>query len=213
MENREYIYVVFIKALTGLGVIGRWLTGYEYTHIAVCLDPKLTDFITFSRRKHNAPFDAGFMHETRDCYAFGKHDKVKVKVCKIPVAPANMCTIREYITQIERDSEYVFNLYSMITMPIVHGFPLYKSHNCMSFVSRILELSEVVKLTKPYYRYSIPDIDELLADYRCGEYQLRKKEVENPTYMGEVGIGSNIHSFLHLNVQLIARIFKNTKGR
>ena len=60
------IYIVLIKAHTGLGSIARRLTGYPYTHIAVSLDRSMTDFISYSRRYHYIPFDAGYTHDYRD---------------------------------------------------------------------------------------------------------------------------------------------------
>ena len=78
-NENNYIYVVLVKALTGLGKLARLTKKYDYTHIAVCLDEKIDKFYTFSRRKHYLPFDCGFMVETLDCYAFGKHKNVKLK--------------------------------------------------------------------------------------------------------------------------------------
>ena len=61
--KNDFIYIVLVKAHTGLGKVSRVLSGgYEYSHIAVCKDDRFEDFITFSRRRHYAPFDAGFMH-------------------------------------------------------------------------------------------------------------------------------------------------------
>ena len=118
MEKDEYIYIVLVKALTGLGRIARKITRYEYTHIAISLDENLEDFITFSRRKHYSPFDAGFMHEKREYYAFGKNKNVKVKVFKIKISQYNKEKIIEYIDKIENDKEYIFNFYSMIFMSL-----------------------------------------------------------------------------------------------
>ena len=59
----KWVYIVLIKAHTGLGAVARHITGYPYTHIAVSLDRSMTDFVSFSRRFHNFPFDAGFTHE------------------------------------------------------------------------------------------------------------------------------------------------------
>ena len=106
MENNENIYIVLVKALTGLGKISRKITKYEYTHIAISLNEKLDDFITFSRRKHYSPFDAGFMHEKREHYAFGKHKNVKVKIFKIPVTKEKKCEIKKYIKEIENALNY-----------------------------------------------------------------------------------------------------------
>mgnify|MGYP004469278223 FL=1 len=179
MEKDEYIYIVLVKALTGLGRIARKITRYEYTHIAISLDENLEDFITFSRRKHYSPFDAGFMHEKREYYAFGKNKNVKVKVFKIKISQYNKEKIIEYIDKIENDKEYIFNFYSMITMPIFHGIRIFKAHTCMSFVGRVIELSECVELKKKYYKYNIKEIDDLLKGYLLSEVNLEKNKEDN----------------------------------
>ena len=205
MQN-NYIYVVLVKALTGLGKFARLTNKYEYTHIAVCLDEKLDKFYTFSRKKHYSPFDCGYMIESLDCYAFGKNKKVKLKVFKIPVSSKNKKEIEEYIKNISNDSKYIFNFFSMITMSIFHGFKIYKSHNCMSFVSKIIELTDTVKISKPYYKYNIKELDELLIDYFYNEDYYEKKKIETKGYMDYVGIIKNILYFIRLNSKLIYRM-------
>ena len=46
-KNNDYIYIVLVKALTGLGKFARRFSKYEYTHIAVCMNKNIADFITF----------------------------------------------------------------------------------------------------------------------------------------------------------------------
>ncbi len=203
-KNKDYIYIVLVKALTTLGKFARTFSNYEYTHIAVCLDNKLDDFITFSRHKHYSPFDSGFMHETLDCYAFGKNNKVKLKIFKLPVD--NKKEIEDYINKIENDKEYMFNIYSMATMPLLHGFRIYKSLNCMSFVSKIIELSNTVSLSKKYYKYSIKELDTLLTNYLYKEEYFYKKKILTKNYMNHVSLITNIKSFLILNGKLLYRI-------
>ncbi len=208
MNNRA-VYVVLIKAMTGLGRFARRISGYDYTHIAVCLDSSLDDFVTFSRRRHGAPFDAGFMHERRSHYAFGKNDSVKVKVFEIPVSDKAYNDIRAFVSRVENDREYVFNFFSMVTMPLIHGFKIYKAYNCMSFVGRILELSGAVKMDKKYYRYSIKNFDRLLSGYHNEETYL-KKDCEDWDYMAKTGFFKNIGLYIKLNGILIYRlIFKS----
>lgn len=215
MQKKEiqnnYIYVVLVKALTGLGKFARLTGKYEYTHIAVCLDEKLNKFYTFSRKKHYSPFDCGYMVETLDCYAFGKHKNVKLKIFKIPVSQENKKEIEKYIKNISKDSKYIFNFLSMITMSIFHGFRIYKAHNCMSFVSKIIELSGTVKMLKPYYKYNIREIDELLTAYLYKEDYYEKKKIETKGYMTYVGVFRNILYFIKLNSKLIYRV--SMKGK
>lgn len=213
-ENQnDYIYVVLVKALTGLGKFARLTSKYDYTHIAVCLDEKFDKFYTFSRRKHYSPFDCGFMIETLDCYAFGKHKDIKLKIFKVPVLKENKEKIEEYIENISKDSKYIFNFYSMITMSIFHGFKIYKAHNCMSFVSKIIELSDTVNMSKPYYKYNIKEIDELLAGYLYKEDFFDKKEIETKGYMNYVGLIKNTLYFINLNSKLIYRLIAKGKGK
>lgn len=212
MQN-NYIYVVLVKALTGLGKFARLTGKYEYTHIAVCLDEKLDKFYTFSRKKHYSPFECGYMIETLDCYAFGKHKKVKLKVFKIPVSPKNKEEIEKYIKNISNDSKYIFNFFSMVTMSIFRGFKIYKSHNCMSFVSKIIELTDTVKISKPYYKYNIKELDELLIDYFYNEDYYEKKKIETKGYMDYVGIIRNTRYFIKLNIQLIYRMIVKRNGK
>lgn len=211
-ENNKYIYIVLVKALTGLGKFARRFSKYEYTHIAVCLNDDLDDFVTFSRRYHYAPFDSGFMHETLDCYAFGENESVKLKVFRLPVKEENMARIEEFISQISGDEDYLFNLHSMATMTLFHGFRIYKAYNCMSFVSRIIELSECVEMKKKYFKYNIKDTDELLTDYLFKEENFTKTKIEKEDYMKKVGCFKNAGMFIRLNTILTVRfIFKSPK--
>ena len=172
------IYIVLIRAHTGLGSIARRFTGYEYTHIAVSLERSLTDFVSYSRRYHNFPFDAGFTHECRDYYAFGKHQDVKIKVFRLCPDNTHYNAVLGFIEQCENDNDEVFNLFSMATMPLLHGFRIYKANNCMSFTAKVIELSGAADMPVAYYKYSIKDIDELLEKNFLFEGRLRRKPSE-----------------------------------
>lgn len=205
MTKQKYIYVVLIKAKTGLGKFCRVFNQYEYTHIAVSLDRTMDDFVTFSRKFHYAPFCAGFMHEKREHYAFGSHKATKVKVYRLPVSEENYKKICTYVKRIESDEAYVFNFYGMLTMPFLHGLRIYKAHNCMSFVGKIIELSEAVEMEKPFYRYNIPETDRLLQAFPSRVFALKKKKNDS-FYMQKIGFTENIKFCIRLNVQLVYRI-------
>lgn len=205
-KENKYIYIVLVKALTGLGKFVRIFSKYEYTHIAVSLDESLNDFITFSRKKHYEPFNSGFMHETLDCYAFGDNKSVKLKVFKIPVSNESYKEINEFISSIENDNEYIFNLISMSTMGIFHGVSIYKSLNCMSFVSKVISLTKKINMNKKYYEYNIKELDNLLSDYFYKEELFYKKKIINKSYMDRVSIFKNIKGFLSINTKLIYRL-------
>lgn len=208
MIRNDEIYIVLVKAHTGLGKVARVLSGgYEYSHIAVCIDDSFEDFITFSRRRHYAPFDAGFMHETRDCYCFGAYDRVKLKIFKLPVDQRGKRRICRFLADLEQNQEhYLFQLYSMITMPLFHGFAMKGTYNCMSFVGKVVELSGTVRLVKPYYKYNIRELDALLTPYLYTERSFSNEGTQmTPGYMDRVSLWENARLFLQLNIKLLRR--------
>ena len=101
----------------------------------------------------------------------------------------------------------------MITMPIFGGFKIYKAHNCMSFVSKIIELSDTVNMIKPYYRYNIKQIDKLLTEYLYKEDFFDKKEIQTNEYMNHVCLIKNILYFMNLNGKLIYRLIVKGKEK
>lgn len=202
------LYIVLIKPHTLLGSAARKISGYEYTHIAVSLDSSLTDFISFSRRRHYQPFDAGFMHEKRDFYAYGNYRYFKVKIFRVDITDEIFTRVIKFITSCENDSELVFNLLSMVTMPVFHGINIYKAYNCMSFSAKILQLSGV-NLSKPFYRYSIKDIDKLLDGKCVFEGKIpRIPSAEYKAYMKKSTFCEYIKNMLGLSAELIGRLVK-----
>lgn len=208
MNEQDNIYVVLVKAHTFLGKFARTFSGYEYTHIAVCLDKPFRDFLSFSRRKHNNPFDCGFMRETLDCYAYGDHRDVKLKIFAVPVTPEEKQTIREEIARIEAEPAYAFNIYGMMTMGILHGLAIPLTHNCMSFTGAVLEQASSVQMTRDSYRYNIREFDELLTrhGYFYREGKVRKRVQFTPDYMDAVPLRTVLKDAWNLIRKLNARL-------
>lgn len=210
-ENQEYFYVALEKSHTLFGKVARLTDPYEYTHITYCGEEDLKHFVSFSRRKHYAPFSSGFSEETLDCFAYGKHQSVKLKIFKIPVSREIKEHINQFIKFVEKDRKnYYFNLYSAVSMPIFHGFRIYKTYNCMSFIGRILELSQTIPMDKAYYKYDISQLDKLMSDYVYAEREFSPDEILTPDYMDRVNIFYNIGTLIRMNAKLLWRlIFKN----
>ena len=212
----KYIYITLIRAYTGLGAAARKLTGYEYTHTAVCFDRSFEDFVSFSRRRHYLPFDAGLTHEKRDFYAFGDHKDLRVKIFRLPVSERNYESICRYIEECE-NGEYIFDLYGMISMPLFHFVSrfrkdksrngIYKSYNCMSFTAKIIQLSGAAEISRSVYSYSIKDIDLLLEKYFFFEGRLKRHDTAGyKDYMKPVQPAEYIRTGAGLIMQIISRI-------
>lgn len=96
----------------------------------------------------------------------------------------------------------------MLTMPIINGLRIYKAHNCMSFIAKIIELSQVVSMDKRYYKYTIKDMDELLSNFLYYEDYIRKYKDDNKNYMDRIGVIKNIKFFCILNGKLLYRMVR-----
>lgn len=198
------IYVVLIKAHTGLGSVARKVKKFEYTHVAVCLDNKFTDFYSFSRKHHYLPADSGFMVEKRDYYAFGEHKDFKTKIFELEVPSENYEKITSFIEDCRSDSQMMFNAFSMIFWPV----EIYKTHNCMTFTSKIIELSGVVCLKKDYYKMRLKDIDEVLGKHVYSEGYLDRIDSNMyPEYMRKYSLGTKILRTTGLFLTLLLRMF------
>ncbi|MCR5205118.1 MAG: hypothetical protein K6E47_08665 [Lachnospiraceae bacterium] len=207
----KHIYIVLIESYTGLGKLLKKFTGYRYEHIAVSLDKSLTEFYSFSRKQHHHPFAAGFMKECRDYYAFEEYQKFYSKIFSIPVTEEKYDEIRSFIDRLLEDDEQIFNLFAMLTTPIIHGFRLYKAHNCMDFTAKVIEMSGV-KLDKPYYKYDIPDIEKLLVGYQYPMKEGYVKRIDSDEYEKYVeksnfvtGVFEFLHAVKTLTVRLITK--------
>lgn len=88
-----------------------------------------------------SPFDCGFMIETLDCYAFGKHKDIKLKIFKIPVSKENKEKIEEYIEN-RSTTRYVvlpfafcnksyYKIQGIIFFLISPQFPILSKHTCL----------------------------------------------------------------------------------
>ena len=206
---KKHIYIVLIESYTGLGKLLKKFTGYRYEHIAVSLDGSLKEFYSFSRKQHHHPFKAGFMKEYRDYYAFEEYQKFYSKIFAIPVSEEKYDEIKEFITRLLSDDEQIFNLFAMLTTPIIHGFRLYKAHNCMDFTAKVIEMAGV-KLDKPYYKYDIPDIEKLLEGYPVKEGYVKRLDSEDyEKYVEKSDIITGLKEFFQavktLTLRLILR--------
>jgi len=202
----KHIYVVLIESYTGLGKILKKVTGYRYEHIAVSLDKSLTEFYSYSRKQHHHPFAAGFMKEYRDYYAFEEYQKFYSKIFAIPVTDEQYNNIEAFIEELKGDEEQMFNLFAMLTTPIIHGFRIYKAHNCMDFTAKVIELAGV-NLEKPFYKYDIPEIEKLLEGYPVKEgYVKRRDSADYEHYVEASDFFTSVREFLYAVRTLTGRM-------
>ncbi len=180
MVEQKYIYVAFVRSNTAAGAIIRKITGWSYSHVSVSLNRKTGKFYAFSRLNCGSPFWAGFTQEYRSNYSLLKDKPVEITYYKIPVTVEELKKVKAFIYMLSRDKEYIFNYPSMVTTTILHGFRMYKSYNCVTFVSKILSFLNSVELKKKYYKYDLMELEEAVSSFRDGSETVCINCLESP---------------------------------
>lgn len=158
------LYVVLPRSETFVARIARTVTRYPYSHTTISLDDNLEVFYSFSRLRNDSPLISGFAKEYRSHLASKKGVKLNCKIFKIPITDEEYKKINNYIEENKNDDTLLFNYLSMATLPILKGFEVYKTQNCCGFVAQVLELTDKVKLDKPYYKYFPKDFEKMLSE-------------------------------------------------
>lgn len=207
------IYICFMATMTTIAKISRRISGCDYTHISISLDEKLEDFVSFSRRSTNTPLDAGIVWERRGDYVQPGQNSYRTRIYRIPVSQGGLERIKELIQDYEHDPEYMFNIFSMVTMTVFHGFSIYKTENCMSFVGRIIEMTGAVQLTRPSYKYLPEELMRLLAGYEYFDGMMPADSADKNHREREIGFWQKSILNARILLTLLYRmVFKAGKG-
>ncbi len=159
------LYVMFTRTGTIVGKMIRTVTNYEFSHVSLALSDDLREFYSFSRKRINVPLYAGFMKEKRSYYTLGRESKTRVKIFKIPVSDKTYEKVKNFVIKTANDKEVIYNLFSLLTMPIFHGFETYKQYTCIGFVNEVLAKTGAIKFYKPTYKYTLKELEKVLKSY------------------------------------------------
>ena len=163
-DNPKYIYVVISRTQTKFGSFLRKMGRLEYNHTSLGLDANLNEIYAFARPQYSGIFLGRLVRESLVRYTLKNENSVPIKVFKLPVSHTELSNLREELQTIISDREYVYNLFSVLTYPITHGFSTYKAFNCTEFVAHILkELN--FPLEKPAHAYRPDDFSKILEQY------------------------------------------------
>ena len=211
----KYVYVSFIKTNTPFGRLVRKVTGWKYSHVNICLDSKLHRFYAFGRASYKSNLLANFNVDYKSNYTLLKDIPVDITYYKIPVTKDEYDKIKDFIDDIQEDGEYIFNFLSMITTTILHGFEIYKSYNCITFISKIFSFISSIKLSKKYYKYDLNELeDEVKSFYYKQETYYYKMIEDNNKYFDDIPYFKvKKVGFLYLRENFYRLIRKKTSKR
>ena len=85
---------------------------------------------------------------------------MNVRIYKIPVTHGQYLAGKQRLREIAHDSEgYLYNLYSVLSFPLLRGFHTYKAFSCAEFSAHLLRHMNVLPNgEKPEYTYTPEEI-------------------------------------------------------
>lgn len=164
MSETKYVYVFISKTTTKVARCIRRLGHISYNHASISLDEDFKSVYAFARPRHSAVLLGTLVNESVDRYTLHTDDPVPVVVFKLPVSAEAYQDIAENIERIKNDKDYMYNLMSLLTFPVLRGFSTYKSFTCVEFVSYLLKDHGYLN-KKPCYKYKPDDLLTELAKY------------------------------------------------
>lgn len=161
--STKYIYVLLSQTQTRFAKVIRLLGKQKYNHAAISLDAEFLEVYAYARPQHNAVLLAHLVHESLDRYTLRRADDVPVVVFKIPVSEAEYEWVSDTVDEMLDNKEYLYNLFSVLSYPVIKGFSVRNTFTCIEFVSYILQHMGLLT-SKRCWRYKPDDLlDELNA--------------------------------------------------
>ena len=162
LQQKDAIYIMISKTHTGFSRLLRLFGKVRYSHAAIALDAELNDLYAFARPQKNGIFISHLVKENIYRYTFGT-ENVDVVIFKVQVTPKQYGWIADTIHRIAEDPEYKYNLFSVISFPVTHGFHTYKAFSCIEFVMFLLQ-GIGYSMTKPIHSYRPDDLLEVFPE-------------------------------------------------
>lgn len=165
-HKNHYIYVVLSRTETRFAKTLRRFGKLNYNHAAIAFDPDLKELYAFARTEQYGYLTAKLIHETTDRYLINATGGIPILVYKVPVTEEQYAWVRNTVDEIIADPQYKYNLFSVLTYPVLRGFRTYKAFSCVEFVAYILH-SLGYELGMPAYRCRPDDLRLILSEYIC----------------------------------------------
>lgn len=159
-KRNEYVFVVLSQTPSGFGRVIRRIAGLKYNHASIAFDESLNELYSFGRIKNRVPILAGFVKEYPERFSLGQAKCVDIVIYKIPVSRQQLeegkCKVQEIASEKE---VYMYNLLSVVTFPLLHGFYTYKAFSCSEFVAYVLQhMNVLTNKEKKAFKYTPEDI-------------------------------------------------------
>ncbi len=181
-ENRE-IFIVVTQTGTILSRILKRITGAEYNHVSVSLDPELRKMYSFGRKHAYNPWRGGFVTESPEYGTFKRFSETRAVVLSVPVTDKTFCELDEKLNLMYvNKKDYHYDSLGMVLAGFNIIYRRERHFYCSEFVRTLLceygieETDFFEPIVQPVHFLSIPNGEEIyrgrLQDF---SKEMRKK--------------------------------------
>lgn len=171
MTEAKYIFILLTRTNGAIPRVIRAACGARFNHVAVSLTPDLRRLYSFARLHDISPLVGGPVCECLDRYTRGNGKTVTAALFAIRVSDDGYKRAAAAVSSVFADREYIYNLLSVISMPITGGFRTYKAFSCSEFAANILRRAGFA-MGAPPHECSPDDIYRLLLAHSGADARL-----------------------------------------
>lgn len=170
--DEKNVYLMISKTGTGFGKCIRLIGRQVYNHASISLDSNLDRTFGYARPQVRAYFLSGLVRESLYRYTTKKNISVPVVIFKVKVSKEKYDQIKKIIYDMLDNPEYKYNLFSVITFPILKGFSVYHTFSCIEFIAYLMEGTGYMS-EKEGCKYTPDDLYEIFKDNIVYEGDIR----------------------------------------
>ncbi|MCD8055023.1 MAG: hypothetical protein LUF00_13545 [Lachnospiraceae bacterium] len=162
--SKRYLYVLLSSTGTKFAKMIRLVGRQTYNHAAVSLDGDLEHLYAFARPQQDAIFLGHLVRESLERYTLRQSDPVPVVILRIPISQEGYDWVTRRITQMVDNTEYMYNLLSVLSYPVTGGITVDKTYTCVEFATHLLQYCGYLREMRCCY-YTPDDLVRELSEY------------------------------------------------
>ena len=155
----------------------KFVTKYEYSHVAISLGKECDVLYSFGRTKVHSILDAGFSIEVKNGEFFKAFNKTKCKIYELEVNDEQYAEVKNIIKDMESNkNEYKYDYFGIVPRYFNIPVTFKNKYVCSYFVASLLEKANIYKFEKEPCFIKPEDFAEVkgLHEIYAGQYHLYK---------------------------------------
>ena len=169
-DKNKYVYVILTRTPTKFAGLIRKIMRKKYNHASISFSDDFKDVYTMGRYRHTTPIIAGPIKEHSERLSLRREKSIPCVIYKVPVSLEQYKNGMEAVNQIMQNREqYLYNLYSVLSYPLLRGFSTYKAFSCSEFVAYLLKEMNINLKRQRTSSYTPWHLHEDLKEFICYE--------------------------------------------